>query len=77
MDLGIAEKTAVVTGASVGIGRGIALALGAEGARLALSARRRHLLEEVAVEIVKLVTYAQKSKRFAVFLHLPPQLGGN
>jgi 3-oxoacyl-[acyl-carrier protein] reductase len=51
MELGIAGKTAVVTGASSGIGRGIALALGAEGVRLALVARRRKLLEEVAGEI--------------------------
>ncbi len=52
MDLGIAGKAAVVTGASSGIGRGIALALGAEGVRLALAARRRNLLQEVADEIV-------------------------
>ena len=51
MELGIAGKTAVVTGASSGIGRGIALALGAEGVRLALVARRRKLLEELAGEI--------------------------
>ena len=51
MDLGIAGKGALVTGASVGIGRGIALALAAEGVRLALVARRRSLLEEVAGEI--------------------------
>ena len=51
MDLAIAGRTAVVTGASSGIGRGIALALGAEGVRLALAARRRNLLEEVATEI--------------------------
>ena len=51
MELGIAGKTAVVTGASSGIGRGIALALGAEGVRLALVARRRKLLEELADEI--------------------------
>jgi len=51
MDLGIAGKTALVTGASSGIGRGIALALGAEGVRLALAARRRNLLEQVAGEI--------------------------
>jgi 3-oxoacyl-[acyl-carrier protein] reductase len=51
MELGIAGKAAVVTGASSGIGRGIALALGAEGVRLALVARRRKLLEEVAAEI--------------------------
>jgi len=51
MDLAIAGKTAVVTGASSGIGRGIAFALGAEGVRLALVARRRNLLEAVAGEI--------------------------
>ncbi len=52
MDLQIKGKTAVVTGASMGIGRGIALALGREGVRLALVARRANLLEEVAAEIV-------------------------
>ena len=51
MDLGIAGRTALVTGASSGIGRGIALALGAEGVRLALVARRVDLLEQLAAEI--------------------------
>lgn len=53
MDLSIAGKTALVTGASIGLGRGIALALGDEGVRLAIVARRRALLEETAAEIVK------------------------
>ena len=35
MDLQLKDKVAIVGGASDGIGRGIALALGAEGARLA------------------------------------------
>jgi len=52
MDLQIAGKAALVTGASSGIGRGIALALGAEGVRLALAARRGKMLEEVAGEVV-------------------------
>ncbi len=51
MDLKLNGKTALVTGASSGIGRGIALALGAEGVRLAIAARRRNLLEELAAEI--------------------------
>ena len=51
MDLELKGKTALVTGASMGIGRGIAKALGAEGVRLALVARRINLLEEVAGEI--------------------------
>lgn len=40
MDLQLNGKTALVTGASVGIGRGIAKALAAEGVRVAVSARR-------------------------------------
>ena len=52
MDLLISGKTALVTGASAGIGRGIALALGAERVRLAVTARRKDRLEEVAREIV-------------------------
>jgi len=52
MDLLISGKTALVTGASSGIGRGIALALGAERVRLAITARRADRLEEVAREIV-------------------------
>jgi len=54
MDLKIRGKTALVTGASIGIGRGIALALAREGVRLALVARRAQLLDEVAAEIVAL-----------------------
>ncbi len=52
MDLGIKDRTALVTGASTGIGRGISIALAAEGVKLAIVARRRNLLEEVANEIV-------------------------
>jgi 3-oxoacyl-[acyl-carrier protein] reductase len=51
MDLQLAGRTALVTGASSGIGRGIAYALGAEGVKLAIVARRRERLEEVANDI--------------------------
>ena len=51
MDLGIAGKTALVTGASIGIGRGIAVALAREGVKLAVVARRRNLLEELEKEL--------------------------
>ncbi len=54
MDLLLKDKTALVTGASVGIGRGIALALAAEGVRLAITARRMDKLREVADELVAL-----------------------
>ena len=52
MDLKINGKTALVTGASTGIGRAIAKLLAAEGVRLAIAARRRALLETLAGEIV-------------------------
>jgi len=51
MELGIQGRTALVTGASMGIGRGIAAALSREGVRLAVVARRRNLLEELQKEI--------------------------
>ena len=51
MDLGIRGRTALVTGASMGIGRGIASALAREGVRLAVLARRRNLLEELGQEL--------------------------
>jgi 3-oxoacyl-[acyl-carrier protein] reductase len=51
MDLQLEGKTALVTGASQGIGRAIAKMLAAEGVRLALVARRTRLLDEVAGEI--------------------------
>ncbi|HJS77417.1 MAG TPA: SDR family oxidoreductase [Burkholderiales bacterium] len=56
MELGIQGRTALVTGASMGIGRGIATALAREGVRLAVVARRRNLLEALENELgVKLV----------------------
>ncbi len=52
MNLDLETRTALVTGASTGIGRGIASALAKEGIRLAVTARRRPLLEELAHELV-------------------------
>ena len=46
-------KIAVVTGASSGIGRALAIRFGRAGARVALIARRKNRLEEVKQEIEK------------------------
>ena len=48
MELRLTGKTALVTGASIGIGRAIAELLAAEGCRVAILARRENLLAEVA-----------------------------
>ncbi|NBX54701.1 MAG: SDR family oxidoreductase [Betaproteobacteria bacterium] len=51
MDLQLRGKTAMVTGASVGLGRCMALMLAREGCELALVARREPLLNILAQEI--------------------------
>ena len=51
MDLGLTGKTALVLGASGGLGRAIALALAREGASVALAGRRIGPLEELASDI--------------------------
>jgi 3-oxoacyl-[acyl-carrier protein] reductase len=51
MDLDLKSKTAVVTGASIGIGRAIAKGLALEGVRVVGVARRKDLLEKLAQEV--------------------------
>jgi 3-oxoacyl-[acyl-carrier protein] reductase len=51
MDLGLRGRTAIVCGASSGMGLAIAEALAAEGANVAMFARRRDLLEREAERI--------------------------
>ena len=53
MDLKLKGKTALVTGGSEGIGKGIALALAREGVDVAICARRKEPLETAAKEIAK------------------------
>ena len=59
MDLGLQGRVAIVTGASKGIGRAIALELAAAGADLVLCARGTELLEAVAGEAAALGVRAE------------------
>jgi 3-oxoacyl-[acyl-carrier protein] reductase len=69
VDLGIAGRTALVMGASRGIGRGIASSLAREGARVAIASRSRERIEAAALEIegevVALVADTEDLERLA------------
>jgi len=51
MDLDLKSRTALVTGASIGIGRAIARGLTQEGVRVVGVARRKELLDTLAAEV--------------------------
>lgn len=51
MQTGLAGKTTVITGASRGIGRAIAIAFAGQGANVVLTSRRQESLDAVAAEL--------------------------
>src|SRR5262247_2282221 len=53
LELGLKEKVAIITGGSEGLGRAAAEKLAAEGARVAICARRKEVLDQAADEIRK------------------------
>ena len=69
MDLKLNGKTALVTGGSEGIGKGIARALAQEGVDVVICARRKEPLEAAAAEIAK------ETNRKIVADHLRSQQG--
>lgn len=58
MKLGLKEKVVLVTGASKGIGKAIAVAFAAEGSRVVLNARNQQELEQAVQEIRQSGGYA-------------------
>ena len=67
MDLGLDGRVALVTGGSKGIGRAIAAALAAEGARVAIASRSAERIEAAAAEIgaARLRVRLRRSRRRA------------
>jgi 3-oxoacyl-[acyl-carrier protein] reductase len=72
MEFGIRGRTALVTGASGGIGRAVALALAREGVNLAAAGRDPQRLDEVVNEAKRIG--AQEARGFRVELERPESI---
>jgi len=70
MDFGLRGRTAIICAASMGLGRSCAAALGGEGAKLVIVARRREILELAAGEI-RSATGAEKEGRDTILAVCP------
>jgi len=70
MDLGLAGKAVLITGAAGGAGRATALAFAGEGARLALAGRIADFLEAVASDAEGLGAKALEISNHAYVLEL-------
>src|SRR3954454_12172285 len=77
MDLGIGGRTALVLGASRGIGRGIAAALAREGTRVAMASRSRERVAKAADEIEgEAMAFAADTEDLERLASLPGEVEG-
>jgi 3-oxoacyl-[acyl-carrier protein] reductase len=77
MDLGIGGRTALVLGASRGIGRGIAAALAREGARTAIASRSLERVAEAGSEIDgEVVAFEADTEDLERLASLPGEVDG-
>jgi len=80
MDLNLKNRTVLITGASKGIGKGVALSMAAEGCNLQLVSRTLEDLQDVASEItdkygVKVVVHAKDLSNIGAIKELIEEAG--
>ncbi len=78
MDLGLAGKTALVCGASKGLGFGCALALAQEGVNVVIVARGAEALDVAATKLIAAYAGgAGATARFAIYSEIPAVAAGS